>query len=155
MAATYTVDASVFINAFNTREVGHAQSHAFMEHLKTHAMPIIVPTLLLPEVAASISRGHSDAQLAIAFADAVRRLPHVMLIPLDETLGRRASAIAANHRLRGADAIYAAVAQHFGSQLVTLDQQQKERIAAILNAVSPQEALAELMSAENQEGNQR
>ena len=152
MAATYTVDASVFISAFNTHEAEHAHSHAFMEHLKTRSIPIIVPTLLLPELAASLSRGHVDAALAIAFADAVRRLPHVMLIPLEEMLSRRAADVATKHRLRGADAVYAAVARHFGCELVTLDRQQRERVATIVDAATPQEALARLLSADNAQG---
>jgi predicted nucleic acid-binding protein len=50
---------------------------------------------------------------------------------------------AAQYRLRGSDAIYAAVALRFGSTLVTLDQEQRERVQAALLSLSPLEALAQ------------
>jgi hypothetical protein len=53
MASTFTVDASVFLNAFNPYEAGHEESHRLLGHLQAQAWPVIVPTLLLPEVAAA------------------------------------------------------------------------------------------------------
>ena len=47
MASTYTVDASVFLNAFNPYEAGHEESHRLLARLQERATPIIVPTLLL------------------------------------------------------------------------------------------------------------
>lgn len=142
MASTYTVDASVFLNAFNPYEAGHAESHQFLAGLQDEAVPIIVPTLLLPEVAAAISRGREDEALAREFVDALGRLPHLVWVPLDTTLARQASEVAAQHRLRGGDAVYAAVALRFGSILVTLDREQRERVESALPARYPAEVLA-------------
>ena len=50
----FTVDASVFLNAFNPREAGHADSFRFLARLHEHAIPMVAPTLLLPEVAGVI-----------------------------------------------------------------------------------------------------
>lgn len=143
MATTYTVDASVFLNGFNPYEPGYEQSHRLLTQMQERAIPIIVPTLLLPEVAAAVSRGREDADLARQFAAALRRLPHLILVPLDETLAHQAVDVAAQHRLRGSDAVYAAVALRFGSTLVTLDREQRERMAAVIPARLPAEALAE------------
>lgn len=144
MAKTYTVDASVFLNAFNPYEQGHKASHDLLAHLQQHALPIIVPTLLLPEVAAAISRGRQDEVLAREFSLALSRLPHLILVPLDDTLARQALDVAASHRLRGSDAVYAAVALRFGSTLVTLDREQQERVAAVIPARQPIKILDEL-----------
>ena len=144
MAKTYTIDASVFLNAFNPYEEGHEDSHRLLAHLQEHAIPIIVPTLLLPEVAAAVSRGRQDETLAREFALALGRLPHLIMIPLDDTLAHQALDVAAGYRLRGSDAVYAAVALRFGSTLVTLDQEQQERIAAVITARHPPQVLAEL-----------
>jgi predicted nucleic acid-binding protein len=144
VANTYSVDASVFLNAFNPYEAGHEQSHRLLARLQERATPIIVPALLLPEVAAAISRGREDADLAREFAAALSRLPHLVLIPLDTTLAQQAAGIAAQYRLRGADAVYAAVALRFGSVLITLDREQRERVGAVLSAWDPAQALAEL-----------
>jgi predicted nucleic acid-binding protein len=47
----YTVDASVWVNGFDQREAGHATSRQLLEVLRTRALPIIVPNLVLAEVA--------------------------------------------------------------------------------------------------------
>lgn len=144
MPATYTIDASVFINAFIPSESGHAESNRLLAVLQEKAAPIIVPTLVLPEVAAAVARGQDDAELARRFAAALSKLPHLVLVPLDETLGQQAADLAAQHRLRGSDAVYAAVALRFGSMLVTLDKQQRERVAEAVTTCAPAEALADL-----------
>ena len=143
MVATYTVDASVFLSAFNPKEPGHEESQRLLRFMQDSATPIVVPTLLLPEVAAAIGRGHGDADLARRFTDALSRLPHLMLISLDVVLAKQAADLAAQYRLRGSDAVYAAVALRFGSNLVTLDKQQRERVADALVAWWPAEALQE------------
>ena len=143
MAKTYTVDASVFLNGFNPYEAGHEESHRLLAQMQDEAAPIIVPTLLLPEVAAVVSRGRDDTDLARRFSATLRHLPHLFLVPLDQTLADQAADIAAQHRLRSSDAVYAAVALRFGSTLVTLDREQRERVAAVIPACLPAEALAE------------
>ena len=45
--------------------------------------------------------------------------------------------VAADQRLRGSGAVYAAVALQFGSTLVTLDREQKQRVAGLLPARLP------------------
>jgi len=139
----FTVDASVFLNAFNPREAGHEESHRLLARLQTEAIPIVVPTLLLPEVAGTIARGRQDPRLAREFSRAVSRLPHVVFVALDATLAQRALEVAAEYRLRGSDAVYATVALQFGSTLVTLDREQRERVAGIVPTRRPSEALSQ------------
>jgi predicted nucleic acid-binding protein len=144
MAVLFTVDASVFVNAFNPRELGHADSYRFLEYIKAQAFPIIVPTLLLPEIAAAISRGSRDADLARQFAGAISRLSHLMVVPLDATLAQQSAEVAADYHLRGSDAVCVAVALRFGSTLVTLDQEQLTRVASVLAAQRPVDILRKL-----------
>ncbi|GAB4537693.1 MAG: type II toxin-antitoxin system VapC family toxin [Anaerolineae bacterium] len=143
MASTYTVDASVFLNAFNPYEAGHETSYRLLTCLQERATPIIVPTLLLPEVAAAVSRGREDEELARQFAVALSRLPHLVWVSLDATLAQQAVGVAARYRLRGSDAVYAAVALRFGSTLITLDNEQRERLAGALPVRHPAEILVE------------
>jgi predicted nucleic acid-binding protein len=143
VATVYTIDASVFLNAFNPYEVEHEESHRLLAQLQEQAAPVIVPTLLLPEVAAAVSRGREDEDLAREFAAALSRLPHLVLIPLDTALAQQAADVAAQYRLRGSDAVYVAVALRFGSTLITLDREQRERVTDALTARYPAEALAE------------
>ncbi len=146
MASTYTVDASVFLNAFNRYEAGYPESHQFLALLQERAIPIIVPFLLLPEVAAAVRRGRGDARLARRFVAALSQLPHLVLVPLEETLAAQSAQVAADHAMRGSDAVYAAVALRFGSTLVTLDREQYDRAAGLVPALLSAEALAGVQS---------
>jgi len=143
VTSTYTVDASVFLNGFNPYEAGHEESRRLLTLMQERAAPIVVPTLLLPEVAAAIGRGRQDADLAREFATTLSRLPHLVLIPLDTTLARQAADVAAQYRLRGSDAVYAAVALRFGSTLITLDREQRERVTSAILTLYPADALTE------------
>ena len=59
-------------------------------------------------------------------------------------LAQQALDIAALYRLRGSDAVYAAAAQRFACPLVTLDQEQHDRVAAALKTYYPVDLLPEL-----------
>lgn len=144
MNSIYTVDASVFLNAFNPYEPGHENSHLLLALLQERATPIAVPTLLLPEVAAAVGRGRQDADLAREFSATLAHLPHLILIPLDAVLAQQAADVAAQYRLRGSDAVYVAVALRFGSIMITLDREQQERVSDVLTIRYPAEALKEL-----------
>ena len=138
----YTIDASVFINGYDTTEAGHDLSRRLLELLRTRSIPIIVPSLLLPEVAGSLNRTRGDAARAYTFATALGRLSHLTIVLVDGELAQYAASIAADYRLRGADAIYAAVARRFGTTLITLDNEQRVRAAPLVTAYTPVEALA-------------
>jgi predicted nucleic acid-binding protein len=142
MPLLYVVDASVFINAFNPYEVGHAESFRLMERWRAEATPLAAPTLLLPELAAAVARGGDDTALGQQFAREVRRRPHLTLVPLGPAVAQQAADLAATHRLRGSDAGYAAVALRVGATLVTRDREQRERLNAVLTARYPEEGLA-------------
>jgi hypothetical protein len=68
----FTVDASVFVNAFNPHETGHAASLAFLTSVQQRADPIIVPALLLVEIGAAVSRATDDTGGALAYVHSLR-----------------------------------------------------------------------------------
>jgi predicted nucleic acid-binding protein len=144
VARLYTIDASVFLNAFNPYGAAYEDSHRLLARLQQQATPIVVPTLLLPEVAAAVGHGREDEALAREFATSLSRLPHLMWVSLDTALAQQAVDVAARHRLRGSDAVYVALALRFGCSLVTLDREQRERASHALTAHHPVEALAEI-----------
>ncbi len=142
----YTIDASVWVNSFDHRESGFQVSRQFLTIMSTRKIPIIVPSLVLPEVAGAISRTRSAAAEAEAFAIALSNLPNVTLAPLDTNLARQALSLAARHGLRGADAVYAAVALQAGTTLITLDNEQLNRLAGVVPTQTPVAAVAALAS---------
>jgi len=70
-------------------------------------------------------------------SDEIRELPNLTFIPLDESLARLSAKTAAKYKLRGSEAIYAAVAIRFGAQLVTLDREQMERLKEAVKTREP------------------
>ena len=143
MAGPVTIDASVFLNGFNPAEAGHDVSRALLARLQLLATPIVVPTLVLPEVAATISRVHGESELAGTFTRALQQRPHLTFVVVDTLLAQQAADIAARQKLRGSDAVYAAVAVRFASRLISLDNEQLARLRGILPCLTPAEALAQ------------
>ena len=139
----HTVDASVLLSAFNPMEAAHAESSQFLSALRAAATPVVVPALIFPEVAATISRALGDPTLALSFAEALRNLPNLLVVALDDVLSRLAEDTAARYRLRGSDAVYVAVALRYGCSLVTLDREQQIRAPASVQARTPGDALAQ------------
>lgn len=140
-----TVDASVWVNAFDQREPSHHVSRQFLAVVRGQAVPVIVPNLVLVEVAGAISRTRQAHAQAQAFAVALSRLPHVTVRVLDEGCALHALTLAAQHGLRGADAVYAAVAHEAGSTLVTLDNEHLMRLVPLITVCTPAVALAGLI----------
>ena len=142
----YTIDASVFVRDLDPTEPEHAVCHTLLERLDVAGLPIIVPVLLLVELAGTVSRTRRDPLRARVVVLGLRGLPHLTLIDLDDALAQEAADMAADYRLRGADAVYVAVARRFGTTLVTLDVEQRSRSGGLLTSLTPAEALAQLSS---------
>lgn len=140
----YTVDASVHVSALNPREADSAASQAFLAQIQRQRIPLFCPTLLLVEVAAAVARAIGDAGRAVALATELRGLPNQTLVSLDEALADRAAGLAATAHLRGADAVYAAVAQQYGTTLVTLDRQQLGRLSPLVKTARPADVLRDM-----------
>ena len=137
MKTQVTVDASVFVNAFSHDEDGSDASAEFLSQLRKDGVPLIQPTLFLPEVTASIARKQDDTETALELLHELKKFSKLTLIDLDDDLADLASEIAAKDRLRGSDAIYAAVALRFGAELVTLDKEQLERLPTVVAVRAP------------------
>ena len=137
MNSSVTIDASVFVSAFTPTEPAHQASKAFMLNLRDQSIPIIVPVLVLPEISAALARGQGKPKLGLAFVQELRNFPNTTFINVDESIADLAVDIAANNRLRGSDAIYAAVALRFGTELITLDREQLDRLPKVLSVREP------------------
>lgn len=136
-----TIDSSVFVSAARPSEIGNTESTAFLTWVRNTRPRLFLPTLVLAEVAAALSRTGSESGLAQQYAMAVGQLPNTVMVALDEGLARQSAALGAQHRLRGADAVYLASAALFAAELVTLDREQLERGAAIVQTLTPADFL--------------
>jgi len=139
-AERFTIDASVFVNAFNPHEDGHDGSLAFLATIHRQSDPVIVPSLLLVEVASAVARATNDPEGALAYSESIAALPYVSVIALTSALARQAASLAAQHRLRGADAVYVAVARRYGTTIASRDREQRTRAAAVVLCRTPETA---------------
>jgi predicted nucleic acid-binding protein len=137
----FTIDASVFVNAFNPHEQGHAASLQAVSLIHEHGHPVIVPALLLTEVASAIARTTGDRDAALEYADAIAGLPSLSIVAITTAVARQAADLAATHRLRAADALYVAVAVRYGAVLVTRDGEQLARGAGAVACQAPEAVL--------------
>jgi predicted nucleic acid-binding protein len=141
----WTLDASVYVRAADPNDPDQAICQELIDALDDQAAPIIVPRLLLAELAGVLRRLTRDPIRARLAVDALRSLPQVQLVPLDDALIDAATELAADYALRGADATYVAVARRYNCTLVSLDREQRERATSIVATRTPAEALAELL----------
>ena len=131
------VDASVYVALINANEPDHASSWAWFESAQAAQEPIVAPAILLAEVAAALSRGVGDATLAHRVIQQLMQARTIELLPVTLAMAERAAAIAADHRIRGCDALYVAAADRLNDHLVTLDKQQLERAGALVSVRVP------------------
>lgn len=132
-----TIDASVFISSFTPSESAHPASKAFMMEVRKESIPILVPVLVLPEISAALARGQNKPDLGMAFVQELKNFPNTTFIDVDQSLADLAVEVAAKYRLRGSDAVYAAVSLRFGTELVTLDKEQLERLPKVITTRAP------------------
>ena len=137
----FTIDASVHINAYNPAETGFEISRSFLEGVTRLSRTVYSPTLLYVEVASSVARALNNSERGIIVAQQILHLPGQIWVPLDNQLAEIAGTIGAERKVRGSDAVYAAVAQQKNTTLVTLDQQQITRLSSFLTVCQPAEAL--------------
>jgi predicted nucleic acid-binding protein len=132
-----TLDASVLISLFNTRDRLHHSTVAWFREAVADGEPLRAPVTVLAEVSAAIAAGTGDKQLARDVEAHVRHSPLFELLPVALPLAERAATLAAEHQLRGSDAIYFAVAETLGDRLVTLNPRQLQRGSSVVETIRP------------------
>lgn len=136
-----TVDASVFVALFNAGHPQHATCMAWLREAIADGEPLRAPVTVLAEIAAALSDGTGDKQLARDVATQVRHSALFELLPVALPLAERAMAIAAEHRVSGAGALYLAVAETLSDRLVTLSPELLARGEAVVETSRPRPGL--------------
>jgi predicted nucleic acid-binding protein len=132
-----TLDASVLISLFNTRDRLHQSTVAWFREAVADGEPLRAPVTVLAEVSAAIAAGTGDKQLARDVETHVRHSPLFELLPVALPLAERAATLAAEHQLRGNDAVYFAVAETLGDRLITLNPRQLQRGNTVVETARP------------------
>ena len=121
------VDASVFVSIHHAGDRFHKRCAAWLEKALERGDSLTAPNLLAIESAASLRRLTGEESLA---AEAVEELIEggwIRLFPLTRDRALAAAALAGATGVRGADAVYLALARELDEPLITLDRLQLER----------------------------
>jgi predicted nucleic acid-binding protein len=93
--------------------------------------------ILVVETAAALSRLTGAPMVAHNAIAHLHNFAPMNLIPLEQSLVDEAADTAADLGLRAADAMYVALAKRLGVPLVTFDQEQITKTAAVISTVQP------------------
>ncbi|MEZ4592457.1 MAG: type II toxin-antitoxin system VapC family toxin [Chloroflexota bacterium] len=130
-------DASVWVSHLIAQEIHHAASREWLTAVVRSGTLIAAPALLLAEVGGAIARRTGDEKLGHQAVNHILSTPNLRLVYTDAELGNLAAKLAVEQKLRGADALYTAVALRLKIPLVSWDQEQIARAAAIVTAYQP------------------
>ena len=131
------VDASVWVAMFRDNDVHHGASVAFLDAAVAKQADLQIPNLALAEIAGVFARQTGQSRLATRTVRAVLAIPRLQRHGLNDALADRAAALAARCRLRGADAVYVALAEALAETLITLDQEILDRSSVVVRSVTP------------------
>lgn len=131
------VDASVWVSHFTKQDNHHLTSLRWLTHMVNQQTEFLLPPLLLSEVAGAIARRTGVAELGHHAVGQILTTPRLRVISIDSVVGQLAAQLAADLRLRGADAIYVAVAHQYQASLVSWDREQIQRSASMVTAFAP------------------
>jgi predicted nucleic acid-binding protein len=131
------IDASVWVSILVPQDAHHQVSRGWLEGWQTGGHRIVAPNLLAAEASGAVARRTGQAQRGRQVLADLLTDPLVELVPLDDELGLEAARLAADLGLRGADAVYVAVARRRGVPLLTWDREQLARATRVVAAQEP------------------
>lgn len=126
------LDASVVVALYKPGDKYKAAAQKWLTAtLKEGDVDLHSPAIILSEVGGVIARETQRSDLALAAANGLKD-NGVAIHAIDERLATEAMELAIEFKLRGADAIYVALAKRLGRPLVTFDKEQLTRPTSIL-----------------------
>ena len=141
----FVIDASCLVASLRPGEPHYADSRALVDAIITHHYEVCLPTIALAEVSAAIARASGSRQLAGRLSRVLLGIPCFRFVAVDLALARQAADMASEHHLRGHDAVYVALAAGCDATLVSLDNEQLQRVPDGLVAMTLGDALLWLM----------
>ncbi|MDO8750989.1 MAG: type II toxin-antitoxin system VapC family toxin [Dehalococcoidia bacterium] len=132
MVEEVVVDASVLVASFLDYEDKHVEALEYIRLLEAGDYLFHLPRLALVETLAAVNRRAQRRSpiyvlRAKAYFEQWQAEGKIAFYDMEESRARRAVDVALRDRLRGADAVYAALAEELGLELKTFDQEQSQR----------------------------
>jgi predicted nucleic acid-binding protein len=130
-------DASVVVSYLLKTDPYNIATEIWMDKFILTKQTIVAPTLLLPEVSGPVTRRTKTSSQGQAAINIVLNLPNLRLIYVTRKLAIEAATLAADLELRGADAIYVAIARRFKVPLITWDNDHINKTKGVITAYTP------------------
>ena len=128
-----TVDANVWVSAFDSHNQFHGASTGFLAAALEQGLSFTGPAFVLVEVACAIAR-RGDARSGHAARDELLANPRLVLEPLTGAFLSAAARLGADLRLGSGDALYAAAAELTRAPLVSWDDELIRRAGGVTPA---------------------
>ena len=139
--STVVVDTSVWASRLLPHDSNHQPARTWIDAHIMNGGLFVVPLIFVIEVASVVAREtRPPANPQVEAHNAVRQiyaLPIMRLVPIDQTLVDEATDLAADYRIRGADALFVAVARRLGLPLVTFDAYQLKQPSNVVVTIKP------------------
>lgn len=132
------VDTSVWVSWLRPSETNHRSSSTWMEQFIARNGLLVSPTMLLIEVAASISRLTGQALRAKEAITKLNSISKIQIFPMDASLVQIAIDAATGLQLRAGDAIYVALAHQLNIPLVSWDKEQLQKASPLVATYTPE-----------------
>jgi len=97
----YVIDASVHVADARLREPHHAEARELLARIAAEGQAVCLPTIVIAEVAAAISRGTGQPILARRLTATLLRVPHFQFVSVDDALRTSPSHHHGPHTRRG------------------------------------------------------
>lgn len=132
MVKIVTVDSSVIISSLLPSEKRHTEARDIWNKVLSGTCTAVMPYSVLVEVVAAIRRRTGSEQLSQELEKRLTTLDTVSFVMLDSRSAAKACKIAAQTGLRGMDALVVQVAKEYQAELVTFDDEMKQKAATVL-----------------------
>jgi predicted nucleic acid-binding protein len=130
-------DASFWVSALLAQDTHHREADALLRRMAAEEITVIAPALAIIEVAGALVRRTQNPAAAEMVIRHLQGQPWLTLVPMTVAFAEIAARTAITCALRGADAIYVALARQEGLPLITRDNEILQRGAAAALIMTP------------------
>jgi predicted nucleic acid-binding protein len=138
------LDASVWVSLLLADDAHNQETTFWIANQLEKQQVFAVPSIFAVEVGGAVRRRTGNAEDARRAVNRIHRDPYFHITDLDMRFAAIAAGTAIQFALKGADAIYVALAQRLKLPLVTWDNEQLERAGQIIEVMTPDQALERL-----------
>lgn len=126
-----TVDANIWVAAFDHHDRFHAASTNFLRTVARDELALHGPAFLTLEVGCALARRTRDAAIGREVDQRLRTHPALALHAMDDLLLETARQAGIQQLLRGSDALYVAVSRLQRTPLISWDDELATRAGAL------------------------